>query len=123
MTILDRLMKLGKCAFLQTGDDLRALPACLFLLFFLQGQVQKPKHNRFCAAWHYLYCRAKPSIIFLIYGLIKKCPPPYTGQFITVREAVAVQPSMIFMVNKNSLIVYPLGSGIRLRLIELYNYN
>lgn len=76
---------LGKCAFLQTGDDLRALPACLFLLFFLQGQVQKPKHNSFCAMWHYLYCRAKPSIIFLIYGRIKKCPPPYTVQFTTVR--------------------------------------
>lgn len=49
------------------GDDPRALPACLFLLFFLQGQVQNPKHNSFCAV---LVLQGKPSIIFLICGRI-----------------------------------------------------
>lgn len=49
------------------GDDPPSLPACLFLLFFLQGQVQNPKHNSF---WAVLVLQGKPSIIFLIYGCI-----------------------------------------------------
>lgn len=59
------------------GDDPRALPACLFLLFFLQGQVQNPKHST-CIAGQTL------NHLFDLWTHIKKCPPPYTVQVTTV---------------------------------------
>lgn len=45
----------------------------------------------------------------------------YGTVHISADEAVAVQPSMIFMVNKYSLIVYPLASfKAHINLIILY---
>lgn len=78
----------GKRAFLQTGEDLLALPACLFLLFFLQGQVQKPKQaKQILCSVALTTCIAGQTLnhLFDLWTHTKKCPPPYTVQFTTVR--------------------------------------
>lgn len=64
------------------GDDPRALPACLFLLFFLQGQVQNTTVFVQCGTT----CTAGQTLnhLFDLWTHIKKCPPPYTVRVTTV---------------------------------------